>query len=76
MKKVAPSGPASKPPAAPAQPKKAAPAGRLNPIKLRQMKQRRREIEDEITRMEVEIADYEAKMNDRASGAYAASANC
>ncbi len=32
---------------------------RLNPIKLRQMKQRRREIEDEVTRLEVEIADYE-----------------
>ena len=34
-------------------------AGRLNPIKLRQLKQRRREIEDEVTRLEVEIADYE-----------------
>jgi ATP-binding cassette subfamily F protein 3 len=33
--------------------------GRLNPIKLRQLKQRRREIEDEVTRLEVEIADYE-----------------
>jgi len=32
---------------------------RLNPIKLRQMKQRRHEIEDEVTRLEVEIADYE-----------------
>jgi len=32
---------------------------RLNPIKLRQFKQRRREIEDEVTRLEVEIADYE-----------------
>ena len=32
---------------------------RLNPIKLRQMKQRRRAIEDEVTRLEVEIADYE-----------------
>jgi ATP-binding cassette subfamily F protein 3 len=46
-------------PAAPSPtPKKAAPA-RLNPIKLRQMKEHRREIEDEITRLEVEIADYE-----------------
>jgi len=34
--------------------------GRLNPIKLRQMKERRREIEEEVTRMEAEIADYEA----------------
>src|ERR1700691_3063028 len=41
------------PPAAPARP------GRLNPIKLRALKQRRREIEDEVTRLEVEIADYE-----------------
>ena len=32
---------------------------RLNPIKLRQMKQRRHAIEDEVTRLEVEIADYE-----------------
>jgi ATP-binding cassette subfamily F protein 3 len=33
--------------------------GRLNPIKLRQMKDRRRAIEDEVTRLEVEIADFE-----------------
>jgi ATP-binding cassette subfamily F protein 3 len=32
---------------------------RLNPIKLRQMKERQRAIEDEITRLEVEIADFE-----------------
>jgi len=32
---------------------------RLNPIKLRQMKDRRHAIEDEVTRLEVEIADYE-----------------
>ncbi|HEX4135678.1 MAG TPA: ABC-F family ATP-binding cassette domain-containing protein [Bryobacteraceae bacterium] len=32
---------------------------RLNPIKFRQMKQRQRAIEDEITRLEVEIADFE-----------------
>jgi ATP-binding cassette subfamily F protein 3 len=36
---------------------------RLNPIKLRQMKQRHREIEDEVTRLEVEIADYEAALS-------------
>ncbi len=35
---------------------------RLNPIKLRQLKQRRREIEDEVTRLEVEIADYESAL--------------
>ncbi len=34
-------------------------SGRLNPIKLRQMKDRRRAIEDEVTRLEVEIADFE-----------------
>src|SRR5215467_12378029 len=34
-------------------------ARRLNPIKLRQMKERRRAIEDEVTRLEVEIADFE-----------------
>src|SRR5579864_9464295 len=35
---------------------------RLNPIKLRQMKERRRAIEDEVTRLEVEIADYEHEL--------------
>jgi ATP-binding cassette subfamily F protein 3 len=49
--------------APPAQPeKKPAGAGRLNPIKLRQMKQRRQAIEDEVTRLEVEIADYESAL--------------
>jgi ATP-binding cassette subfamily F protein 3 len=43
------------------EPAKAA-ATRLNPIKLRQMKERSRAIEDEITRLEVEIADYEAAL--------------
>ena len=33
---------------------------RLNPIKLRQMRERRHEIEEDVTRMEAEIADYEA----------------
>ena len=49
-----------KPPArvAPIAPKPAVDK-RLNPIKLRQMKDRRRAIEDEVTRLEVEIADYE-----------------
>jgi len=37
-------------------------ATRLNPIKLRQMKERSSAIEDEITRLEVEIADYEAAL--------------
>jgi len=54
-----PPAPADTP--APAEPVKAA-AGRLNPIKLRQMKERRHAIEDEITRLEVEIADYEAAL--------------
>ncbi len=37
-------------------------SGRLNPIKLRQMKERREEIEEEVTRLEAEIADYEAAL--------------
>src|SRR5438445_1312725 len=32
---------------------------KLNPIKLHQMKERRRELEDEVTRLEGEIAGYE-----------------
>src|SRR5205823_6641939 len=36
---------------------------RLNPIKLRQMKERRSSIEDEVTRLEAEIADYEASLS-------------
>ena len=49
--------PGPRPPAP--QQAKPSPDRRLNPIKLRHMKQRRREIEDEVTRLEVEIADYE-----------------
>jgi len=40
-------------------PASASSSRRLNPIKLRQMKERRREIEEEVTRLETEIADYE-----------------
>ncbi len=40
---------------------------RLNPIKLRQMKERRRAIEDEVTRLEVEIADYEGALGNFSS---------
>jgi ATP-binding cassette subfamily F protein 3 len=47
---------------APAPPKPAG-TGRLNPIRLRQMKDRRRAIEDEVTRLEVEIADYEQSLS-------------
>jgi ATP-binding cassette, subfamily F, member 3 len=36
---------------------------RLNPLKLKQMKQRRHAIEDEVTRLEVEIADYEQALS-------------
>jgi ATP-binding cassette subfamily F protein 3 len=53
------------PPAPPvaAAPEPAKPSlPRLNPIKLRQMKERSHAIEDEITRLEVEIADYEAAL--------------
>lgn len=59
-------GPAPQPaPSAPQPAAKPAPqggTGRLNPIKLRQMKERRRAIEDEVTRLEVEIADYETAL--------------
>jgi ATP-binding cassette subfamily F protein 3 len=34
-------------------------ARRLNPIKLKQMRERRREIEEEVTRMEISIAECE-----------------
>jgi ATP-binding cassette subfamily F protein 3 len=35
------------------------PERRLNPIKLRQMEQRRREIEEDVSRLEAEIQDHE-----------------
>jgi ATP-binding cassette subfamily F protein 3 len=38
-------------------------ARRLNPIKLRQMKERRKEIEEDVTRLETEIADYEGELS-------------
>ncbi len=53
-----------KPQAQPQQKQKPVPpAGRLNPIKLRQMKERQRSIEDEVTRLEVEIADFEQALS-------------
>jgi ATP-binding cassette, subfamily F, member 3 len=52
-----------KPQQPPQVPKPAAPSGRLNPIKLRQMKERQRSIEDEVTRLEVEIADFEQALS-------------
>jgi ATP-binding cassette subfamily F protein 3 len=42
---------------------------RLNPIKLRQMMERQEAIEDEITRLEVEIADYEQALSNFLSAA-------
>ena len=61
---LSPANPDSAPPAPePAKPAAAAKTERrLNPIKLRQMKQRRREIEEEVTRLETEIADYEGAL--------------
>jgi ATP-binding cassette subfamily F protein 3 len=54
----------SKASTAPPTPKTSAgTGGRLNPIKLRQMKDRRRAIEDEVTRLEVEIADFELALS-------------
>jgi ATP-binding cassette subfamily F protein 3 len=35
---------------------------RLNPIKLRRMRERQGEIEEEVTKLEAEIADYEAAL--------------
>src|SRR5262249_13017946 len=35
---------------------------RLNPIKLRKLKERRGEIEEAVTRLEAEIADYEREL--------------
>jgi ATP-binding cassette subfamily F protein 3 len=55
-----PAAPASAPADTPAAEPAKTSATRLNPIKLRQMKERSHAIEDEITRLEVEIADYEA----------------
>ena len=40
----------------------AKPAQRLNPIKLRQMKDRRSEIEADVARLEAEIAEAEAAL--------------
>jgi len=40
----------------------AKPAQRLNPIKLRQMKDRRSEIEVDVARLEAEIAEAEAAL--------------
>ena len=53
---------------APAQTAAPAPAKddkqrRLNPIKLKQMKDQQQSIEDEITRLEVEIADFEQALS-------------
>ena len=60
--------------AAPDQPAAATDAGqgarpaRLNPIKLRRMKERRQEIEVEVSKLEVEIADYEGALGRFVSG--------
>ncbi len=51
-------------PVAPAQPVAAAsPSKRLNPIKLRQMEERRSSIEAEVSRLETEIAALEADLS-------------
>ncbi|MEO7651670.1 MAG: ATP-binding cassette domain-containing protein, partial [Bryobacteraceae bacterium] len=60
--------PSAPPPAAvPSAAAKAKDGGRLNPIKLRQMKERRRAIEDEVTRLEVEITDFEQALGNFSS---------
>jgi ATP-binding cassette, subfamily F, member 3 len=60
--------PVHKPKPQPQSPPKSAPATddksrRLNPIKLRQIRERQRSIEDEVTRLEVEIADFEQALS-------------
>ena len=60
-----PTTPDKKPQAAPAaahSPNQTTKPARLNPIKLRQIKDRQRAIEDEITRLEVEILDFEQSL--------------
>ncbi len=42
---------------------------RLNPLKLRKMKERRGEIEEEVTKLEAEIADYEQSLANYVSAA-------
>ena len=52
-------------PGQPAAPLDAGPGtrpARLNPIKLRRMRERREEIEVEVSKLEVEIADYESAL--------------
>ena len=53
------SKPAPKPDAAAASKPK---ESKLNPIKLHQMKERRRELEEKVSRLEGEIADYERSL--------------
>jgi ATP-binding cassette subfamily F protein 3 len=48
---------------APDDSQKGAAGQRLNPIKLRKMKERRVEIEEEVTKLEAEIADYELALS-------------
>ena len=38
------------------------PEKRVNPLKLKQMQERRTAIEEQVTRLEAEIADYEASL--------------
>ncbi len=69
-----PSGQPETPAAAPApvlasdpEPDPIARQGRLNPIKLRRMKERQGEIEEEVTKLEAEIADYETALGNYVS---------
>ena len=55
--------PETGPPAAPPPPQASAAQKRLNPIKLRQMKERQGEIEEEVVRLEAEIAQLEADLS-------------
>jgi len=61
---VQPPDAAEPPPTTPALPSAKPPEKRLNPIKLRQMRERRVAIEEEVARLEAEIAGYEAALGD------------
>jgi ATP-binding cassette, subfamily F, member 3 len=50
-------------PAASANGMPGGPVKRLNPIKLRQMQDRRSSIEEQVTKLEAEIADYEGELS-------------
>ncbi|HLK65238.1 MAG TPA: ABC-F family ATP-binding cassette domain-containing protein [Bryobacteraceae bacterium] len=63
----APSSASSSLPASVPAPDPGAKSVRLNPIKLRRMKERQDEIEQEVSKLEAEIADYESALSNYVS---------